>query len=388
MNKINANKEQLMRANYERQRALNRNANELKNIREAHKEQKEKLSDDSKTDLELKKIEHSKRFLDESQKQEEAMNLLKDNLQKTKETLEAEQKRLKDYNSQQLTNQKSNFEKSFQLVNQNQSRILDDLNDHSEKEMIKINDRQKKALEDSRYEHRYKKLHQGMNHDHVLSTQKSVFTNTFNSNEVKYNNALTDQKDNFEKMFEHTNNLHKEKVKQMDAQHRTDIERINFQQNRRLNQLQRKFENKYSAMMKTHQDQLMEFDQLRQRDLNRYAFELSDIKEDFTTKAEDPFYRSTSMPTKVVDKGNFYEISTPLPEHEEQGVTISGKGRNIKLTFSRSFEREVVLPDNSVDRSQKFESMVRNIEVPQIVDPKTVRKEYNDGMVIFKVKKA
>ena len=82
------------------------------------------------------------------------------------------------------------------------------------------------------------------------------------------------------------------------------------------------------------------------------------------------------------------EIGIEIPAHEQKQVQISGNDRTVKLSMTRHFEGRLEDPTTKgVSESHRTETYYNEFSVPDIIDARTVKKRYEDGMLIFTMAK-
>jgi HSP20 family molecular chaperone IbpA len=115
-------------------------------------------------------------------------------------------------------------------------------------------------------------------------------------------------------------------------------------------------------------------------------------KLNFVTKqTEDPFYRLKSLNPALSEAATEYQIKVALPEHEAKNLFIAAEGQQVKLSLARRFQENTKAegePNDRTTRTNSFQSIVEQLNIPGAFESKGIRREYADGIVTVFVPKA
>ncbi|MGZ3711496.1 MAG: Hsp20 family protein [Bdellovibrionota bacterium] len=110
-----------------------------------------------------------------------------------------------------------------------------------------------------------------------------------------------------------------------------------------------------------------------------------------TQQSEDPFYRLKSLNPVLSEAATEYHVKVALPEHEAKNLFISAEGQQLKMSLARRFQENAKGEGESGDRTTRtnsFQSIVEQLNIPGAFDSKGIRREYADGTVTVIVPKA
>lgn len=149
------------------------------------------------------------------------------------------------------------------------------------------------------------------------------------------------------------------------------------------------FERKFSEMLNFQGERLADMENRYQQELNMIQSKFNTQKEFIANRSQDPFYQTQNLEGQIEDTPNHYIVKVPLPEHEAENIQVGGNKREIKLTFNRRFQGQNDIPEEGQSYvSKNYQSIIKTMTVPDIIDPNSVTRKYEDGVVKFIIKKA
>ena len=174
---------------------------------------------------------------------------------------------------------------------------------------------------------------------------------------------------------------------QLKQSHKFQIEQE--QQNFDKNMVSQKslFEKKYQDAELTQKEVLDRIQKKFNEDLKSLSESHSQKKSVHQNKLNDSFYRLTNLEPQVTDKEKEYQIALKMPEHEKDNVQLTAQGRHIHLGYTRRFNDSITSEDGAKVTSNRSETVSKEFNLQDIVDPRKVVQKYEDGKVIFRIAK-
>lgn len=376
-----------------------RYARQLRKLQSHHKEALDKVKDKqtkslqevrnlNKQDLVAVRKISNKEIMDEVNHRNERINEIKNNYDKTTERLNDELEIFKHNKSTQLENEKNNFELRF-----SQNRF-----------------RQDKAMESTHNQHldAMRKLEDEAQSDKLqtLDSNRKIMQTISEAHSNKYYTT----KDNNVKEMQFLRDEHIDNYYRVKSENEKDIANLARLHGARYENTQKSQQAEYQKLVKNHQGQKKATNEQFEKEYNnilasnniklgsldeRTKGVVQKLKEKFLQnanlileKSKDPFYQFKRVKPLVEDKGDHYVLSVDLPEHEKNNVQISGKKRNLKLTFNRFHEVEFKDQPNVTNIAKKRESYSTTTAVKDIVDADKIEKYYQNGRLHFTIPKA
>lgn len=106
-------------------------------------------------------------------------------------------------------------------------------------------------------------------------------------------------------------------------------------------------------------------------------------------QTEDPFYHLKSINPVVSDAQTEYQVKVALPEHEAKNLFVSTEGQMVKLALSRRFQENAKAAEGErVTRTNSYQSIVEQLNLPGAIDSKGLSRTYADGVVTIRIPKA
>jgi len=160
------------------------------------------------------------------------------------------------------------------------------------------------------------------------------------------------------------------------------------QYNYLLREKRKQFEQKYSNLEAEHNTVLNRTEERFKQQLNELSQKYTSVRDVASEKKLDPFYHVQRLEHRLENTPEAYLIHLEVPEHEADSVLLSAHERKIKLTFSRRFSERVDGQNGQVDINKRSESFTQEFPVSEIVNSKEITRQYQDGVLTFKIKKA
>jgi len=148
------------------------------------------------------------------------------------------------------------------------------------------------------------------------------------------------------------------------------------------------FETRYKQMMAEHEALMENTKTALNYEINKLKTDLTSRKQQVENKQDDQFYQLAQLNPIVEDLGDSYMVTLPLPEYERENLTVVPTGRNLKLSLTRKFKDEVTDPDGTQNKSSRSEILTKTMQVNDLMNPRTMKQIFEEGLVKIKVEKA
>jgi HSP20 family molecular chaperone IbpA len=188
------------------------------------------------------------------------------------------------------------------------------------------------------------------NMDDLRTIQEIKMQQTFR----KYDDILTTKKEHNKEKIGAENKSFKEKFLHLKSTHKELLDRV-----------AKKFNNQIEELRASH----------------------SKFKKTFENQSKDKFYQIKRLEPRVEEKGKEYFIFLKVPYHERESVHITGHNRSVRLTLARRFEDRLAHDDGTFDHSKKSEIFSKIIKMKDILDQNSITQKYENGHLIFKIRK-
>ena len=386
-------------------------SNDIKReVNYAHKQEIRKLTDRNKEEVTSLKVSHDKRknqiinsqmreiiqlenqnhkeLLERNTKQEKVLEKLQDSLDKTKEQIEKEKIEITQ-NQEIFKNQKKAEKDAILAQREEQSNIiLTEMSKRAEDQMrqlqTEIDDKQAQL----RSEGAVKLNKQRSEGQDKVGLTKSEYERKINETRFKYNNELDRQK-----------RLHVATKTKIERDHLGRIGTLNREYDRitkrvendgQLKQMtkQNVHEQRYKDLTQKHTKEIQGLEGRRVEILRSLRNAIMEKHKIDQSQKGDPFYVHTELNPSVSAEESVYKVSLPIPPEIETATNVNIEKRTITISTNRHYENLEELPLGGENRVHKTESVSKKIQVEDILDPNSVKKEFKDGILTFIIKKA
>ena len=136
-----------------------------------------------------------------------------------------------------------------------------------------------------------------------------------------------------------------------------------------------------------HKAEFEQREKLFLRENERLKADASAQLEHATNKTADPFYQNSNLNADITDRGDHYQLSIAVADYEKDQYLLTGNDRTLTLAFSRNFKHDIKQAD-TVAKTRRVESYSNSFSVADIVKPNSISKNYDNGKLVFTIKKA
>lgn len=205
----------------------------------------------------------------------------------------------------------------------------------------------------------------------------------------KFQHALLNQKKFNKNLLTSNERKHHKTIETRNKVYQTELNKIDQDGlNKKINK-KKEFEKAFSNLNKKQEATLRNLVGKKEKIINKLRSELTKEYKLGIEKSKDPFYSFSKINAEVSElpDQSGYKIIIPLAQHEAKNLDMRAEQKELRLTMERKYEFHKE-DDNSNNKISKVESFVSKIPVKDFIDPKTIQKKYEDGKVIYTIKKA
>ena len=362
---------------------------ELEKIKFQHEKNKHELRKAQKEEELTMISDHRKELAQSTLRNEQTLNRLKNSLEKTKEYTTKEKERIKNNHLSEVELMKQNQESKIINSKEKTEMVLEDLDHQGNIELKRLQSRIKEKQTDLK-----------QNGNDNIRIQKADYNRNYQQNKEIYSKKQMAQKNKFDYALL---KQRKQQGSQIVGEERKFQKRLLTRQKIYDNELKKSetdfktkknisqvsFENNYKEFVQKNESKLQGLVGKKDKIIQKLRSDLKIEAKKIMEKNEDPFYHDIDLQTKLsFDNINQeYTLRLPIPKHEVSTVNLTAQNKELKLGLSRHFEMNEELETGS-EIIKKQETIVRKIKLDEIIDPRSVKKDYIDGELIYKIKLA
>lgn len=382
------NEELLKRMNKGLEHKISAKEKEIKQVGELYDKKIEAAKKDGEEEYVTSLDRNQNRMIGETNQYEEKIKGYQDRLKKAHETVQLEEKTLRDNSSSRLDNMKmqleENFQEQFANTQENQRAITASTQESVKNLATKAKSERSQMESNSQY-----KINALSNE---LNSKSANIEKDFReqlTTDVKLHQAeVSRQRDELKKVM--TNEADRSK-RLSDEKMRVNNDQLTFQdqhQQEMLKQRDADFKVRYENMVKEHEAILKDLGDKLEVDKKKMVQSTSSEKKVIDNKTQDPFYRVDTLKPKMVEDLKTVTVSMPVAEHEKENVHLSTQGRVVKITLSRKFTDNMKEEDGSLNRSTRSELFSKELATTDLLSPKDIKQSYENGILSFLIQKA
>lgn len=364
-----------------------RQEREIKNMESSHHAYKTELKKFQSEDIVDLQEENNQQFAREAEKKEKVLSSMKEHLQNTKEMTDKQLKSLQENaaKDRSAVNERLILDRD-RTVSENQNN-LEAINHRFDRETKSVNHEGKTRVNDMtlamnrQYAKEHGELQKKVNEQAMEFSarfKREGLANQILDDETKKQNKNVRvstnlrQQGEMAKMTESHNNF----MKAQDAENRKGLkEQDQF--------FEKRFETNYAAKTKDANNLDERFYDLTNKLKNDVAKEVTKTE----NRLSDPFYHFTELrPTwKKTEEG--VEVKVTVPDYAKQDLQLTTNNKEAILSFNRRFTDTNSTGTGISNKVNKVESFTARIDTDTILNPKTVKSSYSDGVMTYTIKK-
>lgn len=384
----------------EQNSALKKHQQEMKRLNETHKIELDKtknIQDKQKKEMQLShRIElsnlqtaHDSKLQKQLMKNEQVLEKAKESLEKSKAVTAKEQRNIINNNLKRKNDIKELHAAKINNASMKNQLQIEDMNQEATVEIQKLQraiDKRKIALKQNNNK---ETIVTNDLHKNKMNMTRDLFKMKQTREQEKFQHALLKQQKFNKDMLTHNERNHHHKVEVRKKYYGSEIQQIENDGKKKKISKKKRFENDYKEINNKQEFILRNLVGKKEKLIHNLKADLTKEYKLGIEKGKDPFYSFGRIETKVTelaDKSG-YEIRIPSSKHEANKIELRAEGRQLRVTMNRNYEFEKN-DNDSKDKISKVESFVSKIPVKNIIDPKTIKKDYDNGFVIYTIKNA
>lgn len=331
---------------------------------------------------------NDKKILDATVYKEDRLQDVKKSLEETTAVIEREKKQQQMINDQQRDEGQLSFERRINQLNNEHTLKVTDENDKLKEDLRSINVKSKLELDQSLHKIKSDKHKVQAMQDSKLEMEARTFNDQVFMNDLQNNINLKNQKTRFNNEFETKEATHNQKFAQQDIRHRNETDSSRRMQDQTMLSSKVDFDHKYKVLLAEQSKNLKDFNDRVNLSMEKIKEKEQEFKIRYANLAQDPFYKGINLEPRISEDQKNYHIKFDIPKFEAEHANLSGKDRRLKFSFSRMADNEFKSLDGTQNKTKRAESITREFDVAEIINPKKITREIKDYEVIFTVPKA
>lgn len=368
--------------------AKNRNEREIKKLDKAHQDHKVDLKKSQELEIVDIQDNHHRFLKEETAKKEKILAGLKSNLSKTTEITDKQLKELK--NSADIDRSETNKKLSYdrERMNAENELFIKDMNDQFIQQSRKVSVEGKNNVENIKLALNDEATSTEQFYKDKIDTQTQVNTIRFNEDEKNYKNLKYNQDTVFKKERLSTNQRQQFQLQKMTSSHNDYIEKIDTDYRKGLKDQDLFFEKKYASQINKNNSDFKILEEKNKATLETLKAGLTKELTKAAIRNDDPFFKFETLKPRLKQFDDRVEIEVDLPDHSKEDVQLTINGKEAIVNFGRRYSDASKGPDGTINKINKVETFTTRLPTNHILDPKSIKSTYGNGVMSYVIKKA
>ena len=235
-------------------------------------------------------------------------------------------------------------------------------------------------------------------HQRELAQQAAAHEAALRSQTNEHDRALYQENEDFQKFFqamqkahfeqlEHQRQLNEDRTRKYAANFEEQNEqRKDYYAQRRLG-LEQALQDNFQRHRDAVNTALAQAREKMEQEVVALQQQASYVKQDVANKLQDSFYHFEKLPATLTETPNGAILSIKVPPHEKNNVFLHIHGRELRLGFSRRIEQSLA-DTGGMGRYARSESLSQEFRTQKIMDPRSLKQTYENGVLTFALQNA
>lgn len=365
-----------------------RGEREIKTIENAHQNIKAEIKKAHEAEIvDIQNNQHHQ-LNQETEKKEKVLAEMRNHLQKTKDLTDKELKSLENLTETEKIELGRKLSHDRSRINEEHSLYLEELNDRYSTESQKVNLEGKKRVEDMKYSKQQEYTDVESFHQDKINHQTQDFTERFSNEGRNFQKMKNDQDKYFKQERMTTNHRQQLEMKKLSESHTGHIEVRDNDYRKGLKDQDLFFEKKYTDQLTHHNVGFKTLEEKNKKVIDDLKTNLTSQITTIASKNDDPFFKFEVLKPSLKKLEDGVEITVEIPEHSKQDAQISFNGKEAIISFNRRYSDANKTPEGTINKVSKVESFTTRLQTDTVLDPKSVKSSYDNGVMTYIVKKA
>jgi len=375
--------------------SFQKHKNELANIDKKHKNEIEKIKisqtkqineikNSNTLDLLTLSSENEQKVITATNRNESRLKNIKKSLDDVNATVDKEKTMILSTHKQKMDDKNTVFEADFSKVSQLNSLKVQDLNHEANS-----------SLQNLQYKLKAKEVELNQNSRRDLATQDvSSKKKLQNQKDTEYQKEIR-QTEKFSYLNEVQRKEHQSQSVNAERKHQRELENTNKNNQAILDNVdktaskakigrKKAFEKEYAQLNKEQELVLSNLVGKKESLIHQLKDKLKNVAKLGMKKSEDPFYAFAKLAAKLTQHEKGYTIDFKVAPHEAKNITMRAEKRELRFNMERN-HKFTSNSEGTINKMNKVESYSSKMPVKNIIDPDTIKRSYDNGVLTFSI---
>lgn len=318
---------------------------------------------------------------------EERLASIRDSLKESATKLQTEKDNLSKISQLQIEDMNLVNEEKFQNLYANAKDKSDEIIQQTDLEVDRLQLKSDEQIKDIGLKAKTRSDEFARDTNKTLHEQQRSYNKQRRHNEKEFRDRLLIQKQDHNDKVHYVEAKNQIEVNQRKQSYQKELQYLDQHHREILKQKDISFKEKFANMEEAHQSILSRVKERLSSEVKGLTEKYGKFKEDVSIKSEDDFYNVTKLNPTIEPMENGYKVQLEVPSYEQETVSLTAEDRNLTLTLTRRFKDTAIDQDGTINKSRRSEVMSKTLNVKDIIDPRSVQRKYEDGVLSFLIAK-
>lgn len=220
-----------------------------------------------------------------------------------------------------------------------------------------------------------------------LSDQNELYTTRIQREETEYVNIKKDQDLQFKQERLGANTRQQVEVAKLTEGHNKTLGERDQVFRKGVKDQDLAAEKRYAENLAMHNKNLEVLKNRNEQVVTKMKTNLGEQISTAASRKDDPFYNFTELKPHLENTNEGIIVKVAIPEHSKQDVQIAFNGKEVIINYTRR-HNDTRKTEDSLNKVQKVESFSSRLTTAHILNPKTLKSAYSNGIMTYTISKA
>jgi HSP20 family molecular chaperone IbpA len=365
-----------------------RHQREVDALENHHRKYKTDLKEGHRSEIVDIQEENQRQIGVEVDKKEKILAEMRSHLQTSQALTEKELKALKERNQNEVASLRDRLSLHKEAMTSENQLHLEDLNERYKRKLNQVNDQGKNEIQ---------KLTTNLNEqasDNQKFLQSKIDNQTTQFHAQYSKQALENEKNKnqLENQYKleriQTNRRQQGEVAKLTQAHDQFLQQKVSQFRQGLKEQEEFFQKRYATNQEANTKDAKNLEARYNAVVGQMKTEMAQELNKTKQRQDDSFYQFTELRPSWKKTETGIEVSVEIPEYSKQDLSLTTNNKEVILSFNRRFTDSNKSQEGTLNKVNKVESFTSRILTDVILDPKSVKANFENGVMTYQIKKA
>lgn len=325
---------------------------------------------------------------EEVARKERFLTDLRGHMKSTQELTEKQLKALKDESNKERANTQMKLSNDRDRIQAENELYLEQLNDRYRSQTRRINEDGQNQITDMERTMKQQYSDTVSHHQKKINDQTNEFTTRFKKENDEQKRLKDESDSRFKKERLIANEKQQIELSTQADTHLKTYENRDGEFRKGLKEQDLFFEKKYEVHLKNLSENLKNLDDRNEKIVQSMKNTVAEDVTRIAERADDPFFQFSELRPELTKFPDRVEVRVKVPSHSKQDLQMTLNNKEVVLNYNRRFTETNKSAEGFMNKVNKVETYTSRLNTDMILNPKTAKSSYENGVMTYTIMKA